>query len=150
MLNPSFKVPVLNIVGEFSPILEETIALNGKLNPAATNWLKLLVSHHQSKNNYWFRHPWQHLSGMKNDSFCLINNIFEQSKMQQAIFRDLSCHLGLTEPYYNGWWLSGLQAILPRVQETWVRIYLVKKLNLHMRVRINFHLSFKLDRLQSL
>ena len=43
MLNPSFKVPVLNIVGEFSPILEETIALNGKLNPAATNWLKLLV-----------------------------------------------------------------------------------------------------------
>ena len=33
----------MNIVGEFSPILEETIALNGKLNPAATNWLKLLV-----------------------------------------------------------------------------------------------------------
>ena len=38
-----FQVPVLSIVGEFSPILEETIALNGKLNPAASNWMKLLV-----------------------------------------------------------------------------------------------------------
>jgi hypothetical protein len=38
------QVPVLNIVGEFSPFVEETVLLNGKLNPAATNWMKILVS----------------------------------------------------------------------------------------------------------
>jgi hypothetical protein len=37
------QIPVLNVVGEFSPFLEDTVALNGKLNPANTNWMKILV-----------------------------------------------------------------------------------------------------------
>jgi len=37
----TLKVPVLNIVGSFSPFVEETVQLNGKLNPANVNWLKI-------------------------------------------------------------------------------------------------------------
>jgi hypothetical protein len=38
-----FQVPVLNMVGAFSPFVEETVVLNGKLNPENTNWMKIQV-----------------------------------------------------------------------------------------------------------
>jgi len=37
----TLKVPVLNMVGSYSPFVEETVILNGKLNPANTNWMKI-------------------------------------------------------------------------------------------------------------
>lgn len=37
----TLKVPVLNMVGAYSPFVEETVVLNGKLNPANTNWMKI-------------------------------------------------------------------------------------------------------------
>ncbi len=39
------KVPVLNVVGSYSPFVEETVVLNGKLNPANTNWMKIQVKY---------------------------------------------------------------------------------------------------------
>ena len=39
----------MNIVGAYSPFVEETVVLNGKLNPANTNWMKIQVSHFQLK-----------------------------------------------------------------------------------------------------
>ena len=38
---PPFQIPVLNVVGAYSPFVEETVQLNGKLNPANVNWLKI-------------------------------------------------------------------------------------------------------------
>lgn len=35
------KVPVLNLVGAFSPFVSETVNLNGKLNPTNTTWMKI-------------------------------------------------------------------------------------------------------------
>ena len=35
------QVPVLNVVGAYSPFVDETVTLNGKLNPSSTNWLKI-------------------------------------------------------------------------------------------------------------
>ena len=35
------QVPVLNIVGALNPFVEETVTLNGKLNPSNTNWMKI-------------------------------------------------------------------------------------------------------------
>jgi len=37
----TLKIPVLNVVGAYSPFVEETVQLNGKLNPANVNWLKI-------------------------------------------------------------------------------------------------------------
>ncbi len=37
----TLKVPVLNVVGCFSPFVDETVTLNGKLNPSSTNWMKI-------------------------------------------------------------------------------------------------------------
>jgi len=37
----TLKVPVLNVVGSYSPFVDETVTLNGKLNPASANWLKI-------------------------------------------------------------------------------------------------------------
>jgi len=37
----TLKVPVLNIVGSFNPFVEETVTLNGCLNPSNTNWIKV-------------------------------------------------------------------------------------------------------------
>lgn len=37
----TLKVPVLNVVGAYSPFVDETVTLNGKLNPSSTNWLKI-------------------------------------------------------------------------------------------------------------
>lgn len=34
-------MPVLNIVGAYSPFVEETVVLNGKLNPQNTSWIKV-------------------------------------------------------------------------------------------------------------
>jgi len=31
------------MVGAYSPFVEETVTLNGKLNPANTNWMKIQV-----------------------------------------------------------------------------------------------------------
>jgi hypothetical protein len=33
----------LNMVGAYSPFVEETVILNGKLNPENTNWMKIQV-----------------------------------------------------------------------------------------------------------
>ena len=35
------QVPILNVVGAYSPFVEETVTLNGKLNPSNTNWMKI-------------------------------------------------------------------------------------------------------------
>jgi len=37
----TLKIPVLNVVGAYSPFVDETVTLNGKLNPSSTNWLKV-------------------------------------------------------------------------------------------------------------
>ena len=37
----TLKVPIMNVVGAYSPFVEETVNLNGKLNPANTNWIKV-------------------------------------------------------------------------------------------------------------
>jgi pimeloyl-ACP methyl ester carboxylesterase len=37
----TLKLPVLNIVGSYSPFVDETVTFNGKLNPANTNWMKI-------------------------------------------------------------------------------------------------------------
>ena len=37
----SLQIPVLNVVGAFSPFVDETVQLNGKLNPANVNWMKI-------------------------------------------------------------------------------------------------------------
>ena len=39
-----FQVPVLNVVGNNSPFVEDTVALNGKLDPQKTLWLNVQVS----------------------------------------------------------------------------------------------------------
>ena len=36
-----FKVPILNISGIWSPFIDETVTLNGKLNPKNTSWMKI-------------------------------------------------------------------------------------------------------------
>ena len=35
------QVPILNVVGAYSPFVEETVTLNGKLNPSNTTWMKI-------------------------------------------------------------------------------------------------------------
>jgi pimeloyl-ACP methyl ester carboxylesterase len=37
----TLKVPVLNLVGALSPFVEETVTLNGKLNPVNAAWMKI-------------------------------------------------------------------------------------------------------------
>jgi len=37
----TLKIPVLNVVGAYSPFVDETVLLNGKLNPVNVNWLKI-------------------------------------------------------------------------------------------------------------
>jgi len=37
----TLKIPVLNVVGAYSPFVDETVQLNGKLNPTNANWLKI-------------------------------------------------------------------------------------------------------------
>lgn len=37
----TLKVPVLNIVGALNPFVDETVTLNGCLNPTNTNWIKV-------------------------------------------------------------------------------------------------------------
>ena len=37
----TLKIPILNVVGAYSPFVEETVTLNGKLNPINTNWIKI-------------------------------------------------------------------------------------------------------------
>lgn len=31
----------MNVVGAYSPFVDETVTLNGKLNPANANWMKI-------------------------------------------------------------------------------------------------------------
>jgi hypothetical protein len=35
------------MVGAYSPFVEETVVLNGKLNPEKTNWMKIQVRKHK-------------------------------------------------------------------------------------------------------
>jgi hypothetical protein len=35
------------MVGAYSPFVEETVVLNGKLNPEKTNWMKIQVKKHK-------------------------------------------------------------------------------------------------------
>ena len=37
----TLKVPILNLVGSHSPFVDETVTLNGKLNPASATWMKV-------------------------------------------------------------------------------------------------------------
>jgi len=37
----TLKVPILNVVGAYSPFVDETVTLNGSLNPVNTNWIKI-------------------------------------------------------------------------------------------------------------
>jgi len=37
----TLKIPILNVVGAYSPFVEETVTLNGRLNPINTNWIKI-------------------------------------------------------------------------------------------------------------
>jgi len=37
----TLKVPVLNVVGGLSPFIEESVTLNGRLEPSKTNWIKI-------------------------------------------------------------------------------------------------------------
>ena len=37
----TLKIPILNVVGAYSPFVEETVNLNGRLNPINTNWIKI-------------------------------------------------------------------------------------------------------------
>ncbi|TRY62533.1 hypothetical protein TCAL_06292 [Tigriopus californicus] len=37
----TLKIPVLNLVGAYSPFVEETVTLNGKLNPVNCTWMKI-------------------------------------------------------------------------------------------------------------
>lgn len=37
----TLKVPILNLVGAHSPFVDETVTLNGKLNPASATWMKV-------------------------------------------------------------------------------------------------------------
>ena len=39
--NRTLKMSVLNIVGEFSPSLEQTVNFNGKLDPELCTWMKI-------------------------------------------------------------------------------------------------------------
>ena len=52
----SFQVPVLNMVGAYSPFVEETVVLNGKLNPENTNWMKIQVHKQPSLYNPSINH----------------------------------------------------------------------------------------------
>lgn len=40
-MGDTLKVPVLNIVGSMAPFIEETVTLNGRLEPSKTNWIKI-------------------------------------------------------------------------------------------------------------
>ncbi len=37
----TLKVPILNLVGSFSPFIDESVTLNGKLNPVHATWMKV-------------------------------------------------------------------------------------------------------------
>jgi pimeloyl-ACP methyl ester carboxylesterase len=37
----TLKIPILNVVGSYSPFVDETVTLNGNLNPINTNWIKI-------------------------------------------------------------------------------------------------------------
>ena len=37
----TLKIPVLNLVGAFSPFVDDTVTLNGKLNPINATWMKI-------------------------------------------------------------------------------------------------------------
>ena len=37
----TLKIPILNLVGAYSPFVDETVTLNGSLNPINTNWMKI-------------------------------------------------------------------------------------------------------------
>ena len=37
----TLKIPILNVVGAYSPFVDETVTLNGRLNPVNTNWIKI-------------------------------------------------------------------------------------------------------------
>ena len=39
--NRTLKMSVLNIVGEFSPSVEQTVNFNGKLDPELCTWMKI-------------------------------------------------------------------------------------------------------------
>lgn len=56
----TLKVPVLNLVGAFSPFVDETVDLNGKLNPVNTTWMKIqdsamILEEHPGKVSEAFR-----------------------------------------------------------------------------------------------
>jgi pimeloyl-ACP methyl ester carboxylesterase len=37
----TLKIPILNVVGAYSPFVDETVTLNGALNPINTSWFKI-------------------------------------------------------------------------------------------------------------
>ncbi len=37
----TLKVPVLNLTGDLSPFVSDTVYLNGRLNPVNTTWMKI-------------------------------------------------------------------------------------------------------------
>ncbi len=42
-MSRTLKVPVLNMVGSLSPFVDESVTLNGKLNPVHASWMKIQV-----------------------------------------------------------------------------------------------------------
>ena len=58
---------------------------------------------------------WQHLSRMKNVSFCLIKTISENWKTQQAILPDHQRHLKLMDPHGGGQGLESSEKVMLQI-----------------------------------
>lgn len=43
-LATTLKIPVLNITGSLSPHIDDTVTLNGRLEPTKTNWMKVSLA----------------------------------------------------------------------------------------------------------
>ena len=42
--NSTLSVPVMNITGAFSPHVDDTVILNGRLDPTTSSWMKVPMS----------------------------------------------------------------------------------------------------------
>lgn len=40
---PTLKMPVMNITGALSPHVDDTVTLNGRLNPTNSTWMKVTI-----------------------------------------------------------------------------------------------------------
>ena len=38
------RCPVLNVTGNYSPHVDDTVTLNGRLDPVLTTWMKVIIA----------------------------------------------------------------------------------------------------------